>query len=142
MSNMHHCRFHNTLMDLHDLEEDLLDPVAELNEDEQEAKEKMIKLIHRWHEELREQESMRYSERQKEWLEKNDIQIESTVRNVRPAESGENGWGEQWSDGMNKYLGEEGEVIGIEPDEGILVLVKQGHMSYDYFYPYFVLEKV
>lgn len=45
--NMSYCRFENTLQDLRDCEEHLDEQVHNLSEDEQKAREKLVKLCKR-----------------------------------------------------------------------------------------------
>lgn len=139
---MHYCRFYNTLKDMRDLEEDLLDPGAELSEEEQEAKERMIELIHHWHEELREQEFMSYPEQQEEWLKTNNVGIGDEVKITGSSFEGENGWKNTWEDQMLGSIGMTGKVVNIDPVAGIDASLNIGGEEYAYLYPYFVLKKV
>ena len=139
---MHNCRFYNTLKDMRDLEEDLLDPGAELSEEEEEARERMIELIHHWHEELREQEFTSYPGRQEKWLKTNNVGIGDEVKITGSSFEGENGWMNTWVYRMWGCIGMTGKVVNIDPVEGIDVSLNVGGEEYSYLYPYFVLKKV
>ena len=139
---MHYCRFYNTLKDMRDLEDDLLDPNAELSEEEQETRERMIELIHHWHEELREQEFTSYPGRQEKWLKTNNVGIGDEVKITDSSFDEENGWNNTWEDQMWGSIGMTGKVVNIDPVAGIDVSLNVGGEEYAYLYSYFVLKKV
>jgi hypothetical protein len=81
-----------------------------------------------------EQKEKSYEERQRAWLEETGLKVGDTVKVVRTAEDGENGWGNDWVPEMNKYVGKEYTLNRIKGSSGLYV----GNWDF----PYFVLEKV
>lgn len=80
-----------------------------------------------------------YIERQEEWADKNQIEVGSTVRVIRRAKQGEDGWRAVWAEGMDAIVGEAGVVKGFVGDAGVRVRFNE---KFSWSLPYFVLEKV
>jgi hypothetical protein len=81
-----------------------------------------------------EQKEKSYEERQRAWLEETGLKVGDTVRVVRTAEDGEDGWNNDWVPEMNKYVGNEYTLNRIKGNSGLYI------GAWDF--PYFVLEKV
>ena len=77
-----------------------------------------------------------YSERAKKWVEANDIKVGDYVKVTRKANENEHGWKGLWLDDMDESVAKTLMVkdIGI-CDNNI-------GLEDDYYYPYFVLEKI
>ena len=77
-----------------------------------------------------------YSERAKKWVEANDIKVGDYVKVTRKANEHEHGWKGLWLDDMDESVAKTLMVkdIGI-CDNNI-------GLEDDYYYPYFVLEKI
>lgn len=89
------------------------------------------------HEEKEVKES--YIERQEEWADKNQIEVGSTVRVIRRAKQGEDGWRAAWAERMDAIVGEAGVVKDFVGDAGVRVRFNE---KLSWSLPYFVLEKV
>ena len=77
-----------------------------------------------------------YIDRQNEWIKKNDIKIGDQVKVTRIASGFESGWGNMWFDCMDKQVGKILRVKRIaEIHSGI-------QLDDNFYYPFFVLEKV
>jgi hypothetical protein len=75
-----------------------------------------------------------YEKLQAKWIKLNNIKIDSKVKVIRTAGSGENGWNNTWTEDMSKNVNNVLNVDGLT-DNGI-------HMKEHFNYPYFVLEPV
>lgn len=84
-----------------------------------------------------------YKEKQDKWIKKHDIKVGDKVKITKKAKSEENGWETVWVPAMTDAVGKIGKITLIDTSEtgnvGIMVNV-EGYG--DYWYPYFVLEKV
>lgn len=68
------------------------------------------------------------------------LKVGDKVKLIRKSFIGEYGWNVYWNSSlMNKNIGKFGEIIQDADDRGFVIRFKG---SEDYFYPYFVLEKV
>lgn len=79
-----------------------------------------------------------YFEKQKEWKEINNLQLGDSVRVVRSAVTGEQGWTGSWDDKMDRMVGGKFEVGG----EGPKGFLPGGDDFTLCWFPYFVLEKI
>jgi hypothetical protein len=75
-----------------------------------------------------------YEFRQQQWLKENDIKIGDKVKVLRSALDRECGWSTVWNEDMDRYVRLE---LTIEHIDSCF-----GCFSNNYYYPYFVLEKV
>jgi hypothetical protein len=71
---------------------------------------------------------------QEQWVKLNNITVGDKVRVVMSCPSRHLGWDNAWTEGMNNYIGQTIEVIGIGGVEGICFK--------SYHFPFFCLEKV
>lgn len=82
-----------------------------------------------------------YTERQDEWIKKNDLKIGDRVRITRKAGNYEDGWGVSWASfPMDSFIGKEACVRDINGGAGIHAECEKDFGGWNF--PYFVLEKV
>ncbi len=79
-----------------------------------------------------------YEQRQKEWVQKNDLKIGDKVKVLRKAKSYEGGWNNSWCLYMDSTVGKEFVVNGFNDDDCGWGISLVGVCDY----PYFVLEPV
>lgn len=79
-----------------------------------------------------------YAERQKKWIKENDLKVGDLVRVTREAEDYEDGWKVIWAIAMSNLVGSVLKVKKIDEECGIVLSTE----NKDWFFPYFVLEKV
>jgi hypothetical protein len=79
-----------------------------------------------------------YSEKQKA----SGIIIGNKVKVLRKAQDHEAGWSDTWAQQMDYTVGKTYKVIEIQQFNGGIRLETCNDVSRNYFYPYFVLEKV
>ena len=75
---------------------------------------------------------MNYEERQKEWIENNNVKIGTLVTVIRDAQSGEDGWNDSWEDEMDEYVGKAARVTDVD---GVDI-----ELDGNWGFPYYVLE--
>lgn len=81
-----------------------------------------------------------YSERQRQWITKYNIQVGDKVKVVRKCGSYANGWDLLWNDSMDDWVGKTITIKEIHEQKGFKT-------SYDkslsnWWFPYFVLEPI
>ena len=84
---------------------------------------------------------MSYAERQKEWVEKNDVKVGDKVVVLRKARDEEGEWGNAWVGEMDLSVGEEIEIVDIDDYSGVDCMLPYEDDD-TYGFPFFCLEKV